>query len=86
MEKKYKYKFKQWIINQVHAMHWGQFLVGKIQFIFTLLIFVEVYDFNLLTKIIIVTIGIIGTLFIGKFWIKYFKEDFQYKFFKGSIK
>ena len=79
-------KLKSIILEFIYELHWGQFIVGKLQFIVTLLVLVKVYNWSIWLNAIIVIGGILFTWLSGKLWSKYFKEDFQYKMFKGALR
>jgi len=76
-------QIKKKIMDIFHHIHWGQFLISKVQFLFTLLILVKVYNFSLVTNIIILTSGILIVWLSGYIWVNHFKDEFQSRFFKG---
>jgi hypothetical protein len=76
---------KESIIKRFHAFHWGQFLVSKIQFVFTLLILIKVYDFPLWLDILIIVGGVIITQICGEIWVRYFKKSFHNENYRELI-
>jgi len=76
---------KKWLIKRLRDLHWGQFLWSKISFIITIAIFVGVYKFNTLVKIIIMIIAIIGAFGGGNIFNKYLRKDFQKELYKDTL-
>lgn len=69
----------------LNRLSWGQFLISKIQFIFTLVILLKVFDVKPMAYIIFGFVALVFTYFIGYLFDKYMKEDYHAKYY-GNYK
>lgn len=76
---------KNWIAKQINIIHWGQFVISKVQFLFTLAILLGVYKTTKLQKVLILVGGFIAIWIIGWVFNKLFREGFLKEQFKDVL-
>ncbi len=67
----------------LNQFNWGQFVVSKVQFVFTLLIFLKIYEVSLIITVLLVVVMLILTWIIGVIFDKKLRVRFQKENYKG---
>ena len=60
-----KDKIWDWLSKRLNEFNWGQFVISKGQFVFTLLIFLKVYKVSIYITLILAICVLIFTWIIG---------------------
>jgi hypothetical protein len=83
--KKLKKVLVDFVSQRLVELTWGRFIYANFQFIFTLAIFVKVYNIANWLKILLLITAIVCLFVTGWIFNKYFRKEYQKRNYKDTL-